>query len=577
MNKKTIIICVFTLALLSCNALAHKEIVANITSITLVDNRSMIINATFTLNNTGNETIRNINTTIGLSGFVYKELIPELDVNEVWSGEYTFPINRSSMTNVLYILAKPENLSEDEFVYGFSGKRIYVWWFGVNLYTTLEVMKKNIYVNETVPMRLVIENHGLSNATNITVNITLNGIPFSFERIPLLESIYYNNQSRIVRNIDFMPNESRVYTMKVEVKNSNETIEYYEPDNTATVVIIPERVITCNIGIDSPLEVAVKINGFYESPETLSEGIITGTDKHPISILSLSTLDEILFENSIAKENMNIKFENIGDIVDSGIELYNVYAFGINWQYDGINIEYNEYPNKDLVVMGCRSWNWAQNTCNGEWEFLNTTYGSIIGNGVGMFEALGLSPKQWVCGDGVCESDVGETADNCPEDCEQIFQWICGDGVCDTDAGENVDNCPEDCQQQPQQPPVITTVPSPGGGGGGGAPSTISLPPDEKEIVGGDVVNKTETEIECVNEGEKWCEQGELHICKNNKIIIYDCLYGCEVDKCIMLQPTEGEEIIEETPVPISDMVWFAGIIITITVTILYIGLKKWR
>lgn len=45
--------------------------------------------------------------------------------------------------------------------------------------------------------------------------------------------------------------------------------------------------------------------------------------------------------------------------------------------------------------------------------------------------------EDWVCGNGVCETEKGEGVWNCSQDCS----W-CGDGAC---RPEEVDDCPEDC------------------------------------------------------------------------------------------------------------------------------------
>ncbi len=49
------------------------------------------------------------------------------------------------------------------------------------------------------------------------------------------------------------------------------------------------------------------------------------------------------------------------------------------------------------------------------------------------------------CGDGTCDS--GETAVNCPADCDTTTGPVCGDGACD--APENADNCSQDCSAPP--------------------------------------------------------------------------------------------------------------------------------
>jgi len=51
------------------------------------------------------------------------------------------------------------------------------------------------------------------------------------------------------------------------------------------------------------------------------------------------------------------------------------------------------------------------------------------------------------CGDGVCNSAVGETCASCPADCGSCGG--CGDGTCNAAGGETCSSCPADCGQCP--------------------------------------------------------------------------------------------------------------------------------
>jgi len=55
------------------------------------------------------------------------------------------------------------------------------------------------------------------------------------------------------------------------------------------------------------------------------------------------------------------------------------------------------------------------------------------------------------CGDGICQSECGETASNCPQDCyvDPCESAWCGDGICQSECGETASNCPQDCYVDP--------------------------------------------------------------------------------------------------------------------------------
>jgi len=52
-----------------------------------------------------------------------------------------------------------------------------------------------------------------------------------------------------------------------------------------------------------------------------------------------------------------------------------------------------------------------------------------------------------ICGDGMCQTQLGESWNNCPQDCEpyeeEEINSVCGNGVCEM--GENPDVCAQDC------------------------------------------------------------------------------------------------------------------------------------
>jgi len=58
-------------------------------------------------------------------------------------------------------------------------------------------------------------------------------------------------------------------------------------------------------------------------------------------------------------------------------------------------------------------------------------------------ETFAVTDTSYVCGNGVCETDLGESYVNCLEDCE--ITYVCGNDVCESVLGEDAQNCPGDC------------------------------------------------------------------------------------------------------------------------------------
>lgn len=85
------------------------------------------------------------------------------------------------------------------------------------------------------------------------------------------------------------------------------------------------------------------------------------------------------------------------------------------------------------------------------------------------------------CGDGVCQSAIGENASSCRADCGLCGDGVCypangedvstcysdchcGDGVCDGGVGESSDTCSQDCGSPPLDCPFAPTQPGDGTG-----------------------------------------------------------------------------------------------------------------
>jgi len=114
----------------------------------------------------------------------------------------------------------------------------------------------------------------------------------------------------------------------------------------------------------------------------------------------------------------------------------------VNFTYAGLT----GYDNsRKLEVVKCADWNYTGRNCDGTWSVVTSTTDRdaevVSGNSTG-FSAYFLSEN--LCGNGLCESDYGETTSTCSDDCV------------DSAGG-------------------TTTIINSGGGGGGGGSSSSGL------------------------------------------------------------------------------------------------------
>ncbi|MEM5778122.1 MAG: NEW3 domain-containing protein [Candidatus Aenigmatarchaeota archaeon] len=119
-----------------------------------------------------------------------------------------------------------------------------------------------------------------------------------------------------------------------------------------------------------------------------------------------------------------------------------------------------------LGIYRCDKWAFSSRNCTSNWNRINSTLNTTLKTLT--IETTDLSgtyaAAEFICGDGNCETNYGETFAWCASDCH------CGNGVCESSLGETTENCPTDCAQA--QPP--------GGGAPGGGIGPV-IPPTEIE------------------------------------------------------------------------------------------------
>jgi len=154
------------------------------------------------------------------------------------------------------------------------------------------------------------------------------------------------------------------------------------------------------------------------------------------------------------------------------------------------------------------------------------------------------------CGDGKCDTTMGETTANCEKDCSQPttlrgtcgdkicqttesksscsvdcgYPWVCGDEICG--GTETSDNCPKDCLQS-----ATTPAPTTFGGNTGGGIGTVSAAPAPTPATSETPTSKPTAETvlpytKCGVSATKFCNECGAGVYKN---VFVKCSDGSEV------------------------------------------------
>ena len=506
--------------LFSGSANAYRDVGVNITNVStaVLPGYEYLLNVAFDVINYGEEALQNVNVTVYYNDLAFNYTnIPEVGAGGKAGMSLNILLDRSVFEHEITVTADFDRLLEDRNMFdNFDTYTYYLWWYGVNLVVGMEMLDEKAFVNESVPIQISVKNTGLLNATNVSVNLSVNGEELYADTMPV-PSFYFSDYYSFGKTLTYIPQEDGLYAFNLTVLGLNASeAELYYPDNTAALSFRVGEHREVNFTVTgNKEEVLVKIRDDYSSGGEMNRTAKrVDTEPQPIEVVESATDNIVIFNNSVPADNMSIEFKIVGDKTYENRQLYSVYAFEPSWSYSDLRVEFNTYPDiAGLVVYGCRSWDWTNSKCSTNWIALNTASGSIIGYTDENMEAVALG-LLFSCGNGVCEQSGGESSGNCPADCRVPVT---------VDAPAGGAGC--------------------GGGGCGGAPANLTvLSGQEKQSVGGPVLKKNESNVECAEEGRKVCANDSLQVCGNGRMVVYECFYGCENSRCIEVSPHVSEQ-----------------------------------
>jgi uncharacterized membrane protein/DNA polymerase III delta prime subunit len=99
---------------------------------------------------------------------------------------------------------------------------------------------------------------------------------------------------------------------------------------------------------------------------------------------------------------------------------------------------------EDLRIYKCLDYSFEERRCLSNFTILTPSLDLIRFKAsiyLNYSDPLIVLAESVVCGNAICESNYGESYNNCPQDCPP--QPVCGNNICEI--GENPYNCPQDC------------------------------------------------------------------------------------------------------------------------------------
>lgn len=404
--------------LFSGSANAYRDVGVNITNVstTVLPGFDYLLNVAFDVINYGEEALQNVNVTVYYNDLAFNYTnIPEVGAGGKAGMSLNILLDRSVFEHEITVTADFDRLLEDRNMFdNFDTYTYYLWWYGVNLVVGMEMLDEKAFVNESVPIQISVKNTGLMNATNVSVNLSVNGEELYADTMPV-PSFYFSDYYSFGKTLTYIPQEDGLYAFNLTVLGLNASeAELYYPDNTAALSFRVGEHREVNFTVTgNKEEVLVKIRDDYSSGGEMNRTAKSvDTEPQPIEVVESATDNIVIFNNSVPADNMSIEFKIVGDKTYENRQLYSVYAFEPSWSYSDLRVEFNTYPDiAGLVVYGCRSWDWTNSKCSTNWIALNTASGSIIGYTDENMEAVALG-LLFSCGNGVCEQSGGESSGN---------------------------------------------------------------------------------------------------------------------------------------------------------------------
>ena len=205
--------------------------------------------------------------------------------------------------------------------------------------------------------------------------------------------------------------------------------------------------------------------GYYQELYNRTYDIVIHVFGHTITLYNVSITDNVT--NPLRFDDVPTRFAEISMVRGVkkvlGVENdLNITSSTITLNFSGTNYQ----TIGSMRIYKCSNWTWTNRTCNSGWSSVggsvNIANETVTVSNMTSFSAYAAA-EAVICGDGICDSDYGESCSNCVTDCGQCPSTqtttgggggggggttttpsaVCGNNICET--GENYENCPQDC------------------------------------------------------------------------------------------------------------------------------------